>query len=320
MHSLYYRGESPGTIRLAEQLRIDETDLAETIPLLVKFYARGVPVAGTSQRYFEFRRLAIARGQSWQRLGDCVLGASAAKRLELGPGDRLLTDPQNLFDLSGPAPLNMRVVGVLRPSGTADDDVIWCDLKTAWIIEGIGHGHSVAGEKLGDDHLHAATGQNLQVHQEVNEENLETFHFHGRRSEYPLTSIIAIPKSEKAETLLLGMYLGSEEPQQIVRPVEAVAELIEAISKIRTLFKVGFATLSLAAILLFLLVLMLSLRLRQREIRTVHLLGSNRGTIALMILSEWAILCLMSLFLASVIAGAIVWFFDTMLFRMISVG
>lgn len=320
MHSLYFRGESPGTIRFAEQLRIDETDLAETIPLHLKFQAQGVPVVGTTTRYLEFRDLRLAAGQFWQRLGDCVLGAKAAKKLELSPGDRLLTDPQNMFDLSGPAPLNMRVVGVLESSGTSDDEVIWCDLKTTWIIEGIGHGHTVAGNISAADHLHSATGQNLKVQQEVTDENIKTFHFHGRRSEFPLTSIIAIPKSEKAETLLLGKYLESEESHLIVRPVEAIAELMEAISRIRGLFEIGLAALSLAAAFLFLLVLMLSVRLRQREVRTMYLLGGSRGTVALMILSEWAILCLASLILAYIIAGLIGWVFDTMLLRMISIG
>ena len=31
--------------------------------------------------------------------------------------------------------------GVLEPTGTADDRVIFVDLKTSWIMAGHGHGH-----------------------------------------------------------------------------------------------------------------------------------------------------------------------------------
>ena len=35
----------------------------------------------------------------------------------------------------------MQVVGVLEPSYTADDGAIFVDLKTAWVIQGLVHGH-----------------------------------------------------------------------------------------------------------------------------------------------------------------------------------
>ena len=52
-----------------------------------------------------------------------------------------MSDPLNVFDLSGTYPLKMRVVGVLEKSGSADDDAVFVDLHTEWIISGIGHGH-----------------------------------------------------------------------------------------------------------------------------------------------------------------------------------
>ena len=144
MHALYFRGESPPTLKQAEVQRIEQTGLAQVIPLHVRFRTRDVPIVGTTAAYFRFRDLGLARGQPLRRLGDCVVGAAAARRLGIEPGDRLLSEPEGLFDLSGPAPLNMRVTGILAPTGTADDDVVLCDLRTAWIIEGIGHGHQLA--------------------------------------------------------------------------------------------------------------------------------------------------------------------------------
>ena len=35
----------------------------------------------------------------------------------------------------------MPVVGILGPTRTADDQAVFVDLKTAWVIQGLGHGH-----------------------------------------------------------------------------------------------------------------------------------------------------------------------------------
>ena len=78
-----------------------------------------------------------------ERWGDCLLGWKVAQDLGLKVGDGLLSEPENLLDLSGPAPLRMHVRGLLNRTGTADDEVIFCHLETTWIMAGIGHGHDV---------------------------------------------------------------------------------------------------------------------------------------------------------------------------------
>ena len=46
-----------------------------------------------------------------------------------------------MYDLSAEYPLKMRVTGILAPTGTPDDLAVFTDVKTAWVIDGIGHGH-----------------------------------------------------------------------------------------------------------------------------------------------------------------------------------
>ena len=41
----------------------------------------------------------------------------------------------------GVYPLKMTISGILRRNHTADDRAVFVDLKTAWVIEGLGHGH-----------------------------------------------------------------------------------------------------------------------------------------------------------------------------------
>ncbi|MCK4924255.1 MAG: ABC transporter permease, partial [Spirochaetes bacterium] len=141
MNSLYFGDEVPELISMEAVERITDYELALPIPLYVHFKARGQPIVGTTLDYFEFRGLTVAEGRMMALLGECVLGASAAEELDLGPGDGLISSPESLLDLAGVYPLKMHVVGVLDKSYTSDDLAVFVDLKTAWVIEGLGHGH-----------------------------------------------------------------------------------------------------------------------------------------------------------------------------------
>ena len=104
MNSLYFDDEVPELMTMDAAERIDDTELALPIPLYVRFQARGLPIVGTSFDYFEFRKLTLAKGQPLTMLGACVLGAKAAEKLGIGPGDTLVSSPENLFDLAGVYP------------------------------------------------------------------------------------------------------------------------------------------------------------------------------------------------------------------------
>ncbi|MBC8354063.1 MAG: ABC transporter permease [Planctomycetes bacterium] len=299
IHGLHFRGDVPEPITMAEVDRISDSKLAETIPLFARFSAGGFVIVGTTAEYYRFRGLAVAEGASLQRLGDCVLGADVARKLDLSPGHRLLSEPENLFDLSGPTPLNMRVVGILERQGTADDDVIFTDLQTTWIIRGIGHGHESADD---GDHQHKASRANLPQHAEVTDANLSSFHFHGSADKFPLTAIIALPDSEKSETLLLGRYISPDATMQILKPTEVVDELMQIILQARKLIDLGMLLFALATLLLVSLVLLLSLRLREREMNTMFRLGCSRTTIFRLQAAELAIVMLVSVLLAFGIA------------------
>lgn len=71
-------------------------------------------------------------------LGGCVVGGSVAQKLCLKVGDSILSSPQNLFALGRVYPWKMKIVGILENNQTAYELAIFVELKTAWIIEGLG--------------------------------------------------------------------------------------------------------------------------------------------------------------------------------------
>ena len=96
---------------------------------------------GTTLGYFEFRGHRIAAGGQMTMMGQCVVGSEAARALGVAPGGYVLSSPENVFDLAGVYPLKMKVAGVLEPTHTPDDVAIFVDVKTAWVLEGLCHGH-----------------------------------------------------------------------------------------------------------------------------------------------------------------------------------
>jgi putative ABC transport system permease protein len=308
MNTLYFDDEVPELITVEASNQVMDTELALPIPLYVRFYARGNPIVGTTLDYFDFRGLGIAQGRQLAVLGECVLGAKVAESLGLKPGDSLVSSPETLFDLAGVYPLKMKVVGILKKSHTSDDLAVFVDLKTAWVIQGLGHGHEDV-TKLQDPTLvlkrtdkNVAATAKLYQHTEIRDENIDSFHFHGDTSEYPLTAVIAVPHDDKSGTILRGRYLTHEETRQIVDPEDVIDGLLQNIFRIKNVLDAVISVVALATILAIILVFTLSLRLRQREIQTIFKLGCRRATIARLMTAEIFIIVIMS----GVICGAMI--------------
>ncbi len=307
LQSMYFNQADLESTTMQEVETIQETGYALSIPLAIRFTAQGAPIVGTSLDYFEFRKLNVVEGTNLQRLGDCVIGSNVAERLQLKPGDRLMSDPLNVFDLSGNYPLQMRVVGVLARAHSPDDDAVFVDLKTEWIISGIGHGHQSINAETDKDLVLQKEGQstvaNAAVPQfnEVTEENLASFHFHGEIDSFPVTSMILIPNDPKSEVLLLGMYDTKESSIQLIRPVEIVNELLQLVFRVKQLFDANTLLVSISVGLLLTLVFILSLRLRQRERQTMFQLGCSRSTIWKLQLTELCFIFAASLIVVSIL-------------------
>jgi len=300
MSTLYFGDGVPELINMKTAARVSESNLASPIPIYARFRARGHPIIGTTLDYFDFRGLKIAEGRFLGLLGECVLGAIVAEQLGTKPGDSLVSSPENPFDLAGVYPLKMKVVGVLAKSHTSDDLAIFVDIKTAWVMQGLGHGHEdVTKTKdrtviLNRTETNVVANAKLQQYTEITGANLDSFHFHGDTSIYPITAVIAVPQDTKSGTILRGRFLPSDESNQIVKPDDVIDGLLQNIFRIKNMIEAVISVVGLGTVLAILLVFALSLRLRQREINTIFKLGCNRMTIARLLGAEILIIVLMS--------------------------
>jgi len=323
MNSLYFGDTVPELISMGAVDRVAESDLTLPIPLYVRFKARGFPIVGTNLDYFEFRGLEIAEGRNLAILGECVLGARAAEALGLEPGDSLFSSPETLFDLAGVYPLKMRVAGVLKPTHSADDLAVFVDLNTAWVIQGLAHGHTDLAQVTDPTLVMGRTDGNVTAtpklvqYTEITPENIDSFHVHGDPAHYPITAVIALPRDEKAAAILRGRFVvaGSDgDMHQILVPGEVIEGLLANIFRIKSVLDAVILVVGTATVLALILVFALSLRLRQREIQTIFKLGCSRSTIARLLGAEIAIILAASALLTGLLL-AVVGHFDEPLVR-----
>ena len=299
LSTLYFHAESPAPIENQTYVEVEATGLADFIPIHSRFRARGAPIVGTSLNYFDFRGLNIADGRQMGLLGECVIGANVAARLGLGPGDSIISSPETVFDIAGVYPLKMIVAGVLETGGTADDDAVFVDVRTTWIIQGLGHGHTdLAAAEAGaavlsrrDDMITA--NASLTQYAEITPDNIGAFHFHGSDNSFPLTSVIAIPPDQKNAALLRGRYHNSDLLQLVV-PGNVLDDLLETVFAVQNYVIIGLVILSFATIAVITLVFLLSQQLRKGEFHTLRRIGATRGYVLVLIASELGFVFLIS--------------------------
>ena len=228
--------------------------------------------------------------------------------MKLQPGVSLLSAPRNAFNLAGDYPLQMNVVGILAPSHSPDDDAVFTDVRTTWVIDGIGHGHQEMNTQTDPQLLlkNADTGSVIASaavlpYTEITAANIDSFHFHGEPSSFPLTAVIVVPASEKARTQILGRYASSQSIAQCLKPPDVIEELLSIVFRIEQLAWVCSLAAGIVTCLLLGLVVNLSMRLRAAEMQTMFRLGCSRRTIAMLHGSEIGILLLSA---CAVAAGA----------------
>lgn len=311
MNALYFTDDTPGALSMWANEDIWESGYAIAVPVLQRYRAQGFPVVGTTLDYFDMRGLTLDRGRSFAVLGEAVVGANVARRLGLDIGAKITSDPVNLFDLTGSYPLRMPVVGVLAASGSPDDDAVFADLKTVWVIEGLGHGHDDLVDRpemvLSDAGDNLAANSGLELYAEITPETAAGFHFHGDQGDYPITAVLAFPPDRRAATLLRGRYVLPELDEQIMVPGEVIDDLLSTIFKISRILDAVIVAAALAALIAIALAIFLSWQLRRAEIETIFKLGGRKSTAFRLVACELAIVLSIGIVVAAsciyVVAG-----------------
>lgn len=292
LSALYFRDASAESIPYREVTRISRTGLAAAIPLHIRFVAGRHRIVGTTSEYVDFRGMTLAEGRLMALLGECILGSQAAEALDVRTGGHVLSTPAGAFDVAGSFPLKMKVVGVLAPTGSPDDGAVFTDIKTAWVIAGVAHGHMDMGAPDAESGVLEREGNRVVAnaavlsYTEITPDNIASFHFHGDPEHFPVDAVIAVPNDRKSGIMLRGRYETGEETVQMLVPLRVVGGLLDTVFSVRDFVVLGSIGVVIATAAITALVFVLSIRLRRQEIDTIRKIGGPRRRITAILLAE----------------------------------
>ncbi|GAB5495456.1 MAG: hypothetical protein Phyf2KO_05360 [Phycisphaerales bacterium] len=285
--ALYFKEQPVEPVKMSLYTEIARDREVTAVPVHLRFTAKGKPIVAVGVDYFTLRGLQPASGTFPLLLGDAVLGATVAAELGLGVGDTLFSDQRELYDLSVPPPLKMRVVGVLERTASADDHAVFTGIETSWVLTGDYHGHVESTEI--DDSLvmartsdHVAVSPSMAEYNEITDENIATFHAHGDPELLPITGIMVFPRDAKAHTILKAR-INNQGDFQAVDPGELVGELFDVVFRVKVVFDWLIILMGVVTVLLVSLVSLLATRLRAAELETLARIGASRGYLATLV-------------------------------------
>jgi putative ABC transport system permease protein len=296
LSALFFEGAPRAELTMADYEKLREMRLGLALPILRTHTARGFPVVGIDVDYLAFRDLSVERGRPMLQLGEAVLGAEVAERLDLGPGGRVQSETGRIFELAGAYPVRMPVAGVLAPSGTADDRAVFVDLATAWIVAGIGHGHEDLATSrdesvvLSREAGRIVANAKLTEYIDISPENADAFHLHGDPSRLPLSAVLVAPSDERSAAILRGRIEDGGPGRQVFRPLGVIRGLLDEVFRVKSVLDLLVAAVTVAALLALAMIIALSLKLRRREFEVARQLGADRGAMARLVMAELALL------------------------------
>lgn len=308
LSSLYFKAPTLKPLAYDQVDLIHDTGLATGIPLHMRHSVEAHRIVGTTLDYFDFRELVLAQGRKVSLLGECVLGVEAARTLNVTVGEAVISTPAGAFDVAGTFPLKMPVVGILAPTGNADDQAVFVDLKTSWVISGLAHGHMDVTEPnmeagvLKREQGNVVANASVLSYTEITPENMDSFHFHGDRDQFPVDAVIVVPQDRKAGILLRGRYQKETDVQMLV-PLAVIEELLDTVFVVRDYVVLAGAGVAGAAFMIMALVFALSIRLRRREIETIRKIGGARQRLTAILCAEIVIVVCAGIGLAALLTS-----------------
>jgi len=290
--ALYFRQPSVDPVSYGQVTLINQSGLAAGIPLHLRYVAGRQRIVGTTIEYLEFRGLQLQQGRLMGLLGECMLGTRAAEKLGVGIGDHVLSTPAGAFDVAGSYPLKMPVVGILAPTGSPDDDAVFTDIKTTWVIAGLAHGHMDMSAPGADSGVLRREAGNVVAnaavlsYTEITPDNIDSFHFHGDPAGFPVDAVVVVPTDRKSGIMLRGRYETGQDAVQMLVPLAVINGLLDTVFSVRDFVVLGSIGVLVAAAAITTLVFTLSIRLRRREIATIRKIGGPRRRVTGILLTE----------------------------------
>lgn len=237
-----------------------DPQVAAAVPVAMGDSVADVRIVGTTPAYADLYAGRLAAGHWWSGGMEAVLGAAAAQRLDLAPGDTFIGAHGEGPGAVAHADHPYTVVGVLAPTGTVLDRLALTSLDSVWALHAApGHSHEHSHDPAHDDAPRQITAVLVDV-----------------RS--PLAAVTLAPRLEAEPGLKVA---------QPAREVQRLNALLGGGAGLLRQFGAGLGVLAAGG---FALALTAALLARRREFALLKALGARPATLARLVLGEGLLL------------------------------
>jgi putative ABC transport system permease protein len=245
------------------------------VPLAMGDNYKGYKIVGTNKDYFN-EKFILKSGEYFNSIGEVVIGSTVAKVTGLRIGDSFtgmhgLTaekgEEEGLHDLAHEE-FVYKVVGILEPSRTPNDTVMFTLVDSVWGVHGIEHEEEDSSQDMADTHMNSKENESKII-----------------------TALLLKTKGFAQQTVLTKELSGNSDIQAI-NPAATLRDLLTTLSVGEIIVTVvAYIAISLSVIVLFITMLSSSIE-RRKDIAILRSLGANRKTVFLMILVETLVITL----------------------------
>jgi putative ABC transport system permease protein len=162
LSSIYHIDAPTGNIPLdsVELLRRDPA-VKSAIPIALGDNFRGFRIVGTEPAYLDQFEARVAQGRMFTKSQEVVIGASMARDLGMGLGQRFVGTHGLEEDSEAGAHEHapFAAVGILAPTGTVIDRLILTPVESVWDAHGIEHDHAEHKSSASGAHDHDHDGK-----------------------------------------------------------------------------------------------------------------------------------------------------------------
>ncbi|ESZ85885.1 MAG: ABC transporter permease [Blastomonas sp. CACIA14H2] len=287
LSSVYHIDVPTGNIPLGEldRLRADP-GVAEAVPLALGDNFEGFRIVGSDDRLLPLYGATMAKGRSFARPAEAVLGAEVARRTGAQLGQKFVGShglETGEEDGQGHDHAPFETVGILAPSGTVLDRLILTSVESVWDVHGIEHEphDEAAGEHDHEqddpaDHDHDAE----PAHQDEHEGEAAT-----PGMEPEITALLVRYRNASA-AMRLPSQINRQSALQAAAPAAEAARLLGLFGSIIEGARLFGWLLALSAGLSLFVALWNATRAREADLALLRVMGARPSTVFGTILIE----------------------------------
>lgn len=274
MNTMFFTEKPLGTIsydyveKLEKDMRVNKV-----VPFTMGDSYNAAKIVGTTADFLDGKD--IKDGTMFTEKFQCVIGAAVAEKYSLTVGSQLITSHGLTGEGHAHESNPLAVVGILKETKTAYDNVIFTPIETVWAT----HNHS---EENHDEHEE----ENHDEHEEENHEH------HG-----DVCAILVKSKSFNAYSQLSAEY-GENSKLLVINPSEVLREVLENVDMSTTIVYILCIIILIMNIFIISVITLLNMYDSKKEIALMRLIGIGMNKINLVYIIQNGIIGLISTILA----------------------